>query len=280
MFESCYKIYKNCFPDYPISYENFCERLNIKKSKLFCETDEEKIVGFAVSGSDNIAVVAVEKAYRGKGIGKNLVGLCEEYIKNNGKKTVKLGIGDASLFQGVPVDNDGDNGVYKFFEKCGYKESHLTYNMDIDTYSFEYVALDIPKPENVTYRLAKDSDKEELLKAVQAAEPGWTDLYRNCDDDILLAICDDKIVAFEMINENGGIFTKEDNIIHGCIGCVGTIPQYRKRGIGLDMTANAVQRLRALGCDKVQLLYLVLDKWYGKLGFYITSTQWMGEKEI
>ena len=280
MFESCYKIYKNCFPDYPIGYEEFCERLNIKKSKLFCETDEGKIVGFAVAGSDNIAVIAVEKAYRGKGIGRNLVALCEEYLKNNGKETVKLGVGDASLFQGVPLDNDCDSNIYKFFEKCGYKHSHLTYNMDIDTYSFEYAALDIPKPENVTYRLAKDSDKEDLLKAVQITEPGWTDLYKDCDDDVLLAVCDNKIVAFEMINENGGVFTSEKNIKHGCIGCVGTIPEYRRKGIGLDMTAYAVQRLRALGCDKVQLLYLVLDKWYGKLGFYITSTQWMGEKNI
>ncbi|MBQ8791089.1 MAG: GNAT family N-acetyltransferase [Ruminiclostridium sp.] len=280
MFESCYRIYKSCFPDYPVSYENFCEMLNIKKSKIFCETDEDEIVGFAIAGSCNIAVVAVEKAYRGKGIGKNLVGLCEEYIRNNGHKSVKLGVGDASLFQGVPTDNDGDSEVYKFFEKCGYKHSHLTYNMDIDTYCFEYVGLDIPKPENITYRLAGDSDKEELLKAVEQVEPDWVELYKSCDDDVLLAICDGEIAGFEMVNEYGGNFTKGENVKHGCIGCVGTVPKFRKRGIGLDMTANAVQRLRALGCDKVQLLYLVLDKWYGKLGFYITSTQWMGEKKL
>ncbi|MBR4305232.1 MAG: GNAT family N-acetyltransferase, partial [Ruminiclostridium sp.] len=60
----------------------------------------------------------------------------------------------------------------------------------------------------------------------------------------------------------------------------GTVPKYRKQGIGLDMTARAVQLLKERGCDKVQLLYLVLDKWYGRLGFYKTSTQWMGEKEV
>lgn len=276
MTNNYYKLYKECFPDYPLSFEDFCSMTDIENSATVIEeNDGEGLTGFAIIGKSNISVIAVDKAYRNKGIGSALLKRAEEILRKRGVKEIALARGTNSIFQGVPMDNDSED-ISGFFKKRGYKESHITYNMDIDTADFEYDALDIPKPSNIEYRFATESDKEELLKAVEQVVPDWVDLYRECDDEILLAICDGEIAGFEMLNEYGGIFNK-NAVKHGCIGCVGTVPKFRKRGIGLDMTARSVQILKDRGCDKVQLLYLVLDKWYGKLGFYITSTQWMGE---
>lgn len=279
MIKNYYGLYKDSFPDYPLSFEDFCSMTDIENSATVIEEkDGERLTGFAVVGKSNISVIAVDKAYRNSGVGSRLLSRAEKILIERGVKEISLARGTNSIFQGVPMDN-GNEDASEFFRKRGYKESHITYNMDIDTTDFEYAHLNIPKPQNIEYRFAEESDKEELLKAVELVVPDWVDMYRECDDEILLAICDGKIAGFEMLNEYGGVFTKNAEK-HGCIGCVGTVPEFRKRGIGLDMTARSVQILKDRGCDKVQLLYLVLDKWYGKLGFYITSTQWMGDKRI
>ncbi len=276
MTKNYYELYKACFPDYPLSFEDFCSMTDIEASAAVIEEkDGERLTGFAIIGKNNISVIAVDKAYRNKGIGSRLLKRAEKILLEKCVEKISLGCGTNSIFQGVPMDNDNEDAS-EFFRKRGYEESHITYNMDIDTADFEYAALDIPKPRNIEYRFATESDKEELLKAVEQVATDWVELYRECNDEVLLAICDGEIAGFEMLNEYDGIFTKNAKK-HGCIGCVGTVPKFRKRGIGLDMTARSVQILKDRGCDKVQLLYLVLDKWYGKLGFYITSTQWMGE---
>lgn len=279
MLNSYYSLYKNCFPDYPLSFEDFCAITDIGNSTVILEErDDERLIGFAVIENNNLYVIAVDKSYRNKGVGSRLLKKAEDVLIGTGVNSIVLGHGMHSIFQGVPIDNDGVD-VTHFFKKRGYKGDSVTYNMDIDTADFEYNLLNIPKPENITYRFAESFDLDELLRAVEQTEPGWVDMYRECDEEILLAICDGKIVGFEMLSDEGGIFTKNAEK-HGCIGCVGVVPKFRKKGIGLDMTARAVQILKEKGCDKVQLLYLILDKWYGKLGFYITSTQWMGQKTV
>ena len=278
MFNEFYSLYTDCFPDYPLSYEDFSSMTDIDSATVFEEREKDKLIGFAIVGKQNISVIAVDKSHRRKGVGERLLKLSEEHLINSGIRKIALGTGTNDIFQGVPMDNGGTD-VSDFFVKRGYRESHITYNMDVDTADFDYNALPIPKPKNITYRLAERSDFDGLLKAVEQVLPEWVPLFRECDDEVFLATSDSEIAGFLMLSEQGGIFTKNAEK-HGCIGCVGTVPKYRKQGIGLDMTARAVQLLKERGCDKVQLLYLVLDKWYGRLGFYVTATQRMCEKEV
>ncbi|MBE6658543.1 MAG: GNAT family N-acetyltransferase [Ruminococcaceae bacterium] len=278
MFHSHYQLYQTCFPGYPLSYEDFCDITDIANTPVLPEEkDGDKLIGYALGGNGHVTVLAVDKAYRNRGIGSRLLTQAEARLTENGADRIVLGRG-SSMFQGAPIDADAQD-IQSFFEKRGYRSEGVTYNMDIDTADFVYGTHGIPRPENVTYRFAAATDTDELLTAVERTDSGWTSLYRDCDDDILLAICDGRIVGFELLGEYGGIFTQNAHK-HGSIGCVGVIPEYRRRGIGLDMTARAVQMLKDRGCDKIQLLYLVLDHWYGKLGFYKTSTQWMAHKSL
>jgi len=274
-----YALYQKCFPDYPLEYEGFCSMTGIGDTAVLLEEREgDRLVGFALLGKSNLSLLAVDREYRNRGIGSRILQRAEEYLREQGVKEITLARGTNSIFQGVPTDNEGRD-VSGFFAKRGYTGSYVTYNMELDTATFDYDALPFPKPEGVTYRLAAEEDRVALLKAAEEVVPDWVELYRGCGDDVLLALCDGEIASFAMLNEEGGIFTKQA-AKHGSIGCVGTVPKYRKRGIGLDLTARAVQILKERGSDQVQLLYLVLDKWYGKVGFAISSTHWMAEKTL
>ncbi len=59
-------------------------------------------------------------------------------------------------------------------------------------------------------------------------------------------------------------------------GCVGTLPQYRKQGIGLEMVRRATLLLKAEGFDLSWIHYTHLERWYGKLG-YKTVLRWNRE---
>ena len=56
-------------------------------------------------------------------------------------------------------------------------------------------------------------------------------------------------------------------------GCVGTIPEYREKGIGSEMVRSATQMLRQDGFDLSWIHYTHLAHWYMKLG-YKPVLQW------
>lgn len=59
----------------------------------------------------------------------------------------------------------------------------------------------------------------------------------------------------------------DDGIHIGGPGCVGTIPEYRRRGIGLEMIRRATEILRKDGYDLSWIHYTPLERWYSKLGY-------------
>ena len=56
-------------------------------------------------------------------------------------------------------------------------------------------------------------------------------------------------------------------------GCVGTLPEYRRRGIGLRMVQNATALLAAEGYDIGYIHYTGVGPWYARLG-YRTVLRW------
>lgn len=139
---------------------------------------------------------------------------------------------------------------------------------------------EIPRPNGVTYRFADDNDREKLLAAVKDAQADWLPIFEeNSDAPVLLAVCGDEIAGFEMAEEYGGMFFS-DNEKHSMIGCVGVTHKYRRRGIGLAMTAEGSLSLYERNCKDIQLLYVERVAWYNKLGYEVTSRQWMGRKKI
>ena len=86
-----------------------------------------------------------------------------------------------------------------------------------------------------------------------------------------------KLVAFQLEIVQNALCPKQA-AKHGSIGCVGTVPEYREKGIGLAMVAHATQILKEAGCDKSFIHYTALEKWYGRLGYETCMAFVLGEK--
>ena len=69
------------------------------------------------------------------------------------------------------------------------------------------------------------------------------------------------------LNGNIGRCKCDDKLKIGGVACVGTVPEYRKRGLGLKMVDMATVYLKTLNCDIAYIHYTHLEKWYKKLGY-------------
>ena len=79
----------------------------------------------------------------------------------------------------------------------------------------------------------------------------------------------EKIAAFCLL-EDWGV---QEGLRIGGPGCVGTVPEYRKQGIGLEMVRLATELVQNEGFDISWIHYTHLEKWYSKLGYH-TILRW------
>ncbi len=272
-----YDIYCEAMPRYPLTYERFRDILHRDNSQIFTAENSKTIIGFCVVNDNSVVILCVKKEYRHCGYGRHLLIMAEGFISVNYNEIV---LGGGGLFQGVPCDEDEESSV-PFFEKRGYTADFTSVNMGLELDDKSAAMLKrTPRPDGITYRFATDSDREKLLAAVKDAQADWLPIFEeNKDAPVLLAVCGDEIAGFEMVEEDGGMFFA-DNEKHGMIGCVGVTHKYRRRGIGLAMTAEGSLSLYKRNCKDIQLLYVERVAWYNKLGYEVTSRQWMGRKKI
>lgn len=271
-----YELYMKCFPEYQTTPELFTELLKPQEARIIAEYDHGKLAGYAMVHGGSIPVLCVAEEHRRQGIGSRLLEAAEGYIRGLGEKKLTLGCGPYYLLQGVP---DVGNNV-SFFEKRGYTAGWTSINMELDLSSFDPASLNIPPaPKGLIYRFAEKSDLPALLKAVEDAEEGWSGIFADCSDPILLAELNGEISGFEILSPDGGYFTRPGQRV-GTIGCVGVVPAKRERGIGLSMVAEGAGWLKDHSCTQIELRYTWLESWYGKLGFRTVAHQWMGEKSL
>lgn len=275
MHREFYELYLRCFPEYPVAEEVFCQVLRPEAAHLITETGEGRMAGYAMIHGESIPVLCVAEEYRRQGIGSRLLRAAEEYIRNQGGGRVCLGQGPHYLLQGVP-----EGPAVDFFQRRSYTASWSSINMELALDGFDAGHLDIPPaPAGLECRFAREEDLPALLKAVEAAEEGWVDIFASCEDPIFLAVLDGEIAGFEILTPDGGYFLRPGQQV-GSVGCVGVVPSMRERGIGMDMAAQGIQWLKDQGSTLVELRYTWLEDWYGKLGFHTVSRQWMGEREL
>ena len=94
-------------------------------------------------------------------------------------------------------------------------------------------------------------------------------LFFGEDQRFYCAFDGDNIASFCIVEDMG---------IHcglqvGGPGCVGTLPEYRRKGIGLEMVRRATVSLLDEGYDLFWIHYTSKERWYSKLG-YTTVLRW------
>ena len=135
-------------------------------------------------------------------------------------------------------------------------------------FSVDAVKIDVP-PEITFEYFRGDADK--LLEAVRQVEEGWAPIYEK-KPRTFCAYHGDRIVSFCIIED----MKSYENLKIGGPGCVGTVPDFRKKGVGLRMVQLATDILKQEGFDISYIHYTGVARWYAKLG-YEPILKWNGE---
>lgn len=254
-----YEIFGACFPEIKLTSEQFT-RLAEGGSSQRTAYDG----GFALTEDDRVTLLAVHPDHRGRGVGTRLLADCEQSIARRGFGSAVLG-GDLLCGAG-----DACRG---FFEKRGYilGEEYSEMYADLSEYCD-------PLPENEARYGFYGGDIGALRDAVAAVEPEWVG-YFDGNGDYFCGFLDGRIVSF-CIFEDDVLSVVSDGSRCGSVGCVGTIPKARRRGIGLKTVSLALCELKARGCGRCYIHMTALDGWYGKLGAKVLLKYRQGEKQL
>ena len=132
---------------------------------------------------------------------------------------------------------------------------------------FDPAALAIPVPARITFGLYTD-DHARLIEAVRAVDEEWAQYFQP-GDRIFAAMDGERICSFCILDD----FGEYKGMKIGAPGCVGTVPGYRRQGIGLRMVQLATQQLKEAGYELSWIHYTSVGHWYARLG-YKTVIRW------
>ncbi len=118
-------------------------------------------------------------------------------------------------------------------------------------------------------------DIEKLKEDVARVVPHWTQFFGE-DSRIFCGFINGEVVCFCQIEDFGEHKLGDKTVKIGGPGCVGTLPEYRDRGLGLTMVKEVTQILKEDGYDCSYIHYTYETGWYSKLG-YKKIVSWCGE---
>lgn len=111
---------------------------------------------------------------------------------------------------------------------------------------------------------------DRLKDAVLRVEEKWC-RYFDGAARVFCAYADGEIVSFCIVEEDADCLLSDSFHKVGSIGCVGTLPEYRGRGIGLRLVDLATVLLKKAGCEAAYIGYTHLDFWYERLGYQVVA---------
>lgn len=156
-----------------------------------------------------------------------------------------------------------------FFEKDYIRtlpEEHIFDEQIIDLHAWQ-AGKTVDCPAHITFGFYQ-GDVETLQDAVRSVEDDWVQWFGKTER-VFCAFDGDRVVSFCIVDD----FGEADGLKVGAPGCVGTIPSYRKQGIGLRMVQLATAILQEEGYDLSWIHYTHVGHWYAKLG-YQTVVRW------
>ena len=124
-------------------------------------------------------------------------------------------------------------------------------------------------PEGIVFSEA-DGSAPAVLEAVRQTAEGWLP-YFQAGSRVYCAMDGETVAAFCILTD----WDLNLGLRIGGPGCVGTVPAYRRKGIGLELVRRATEKLGAEGFDLSWIHYTHLARWYQKLG-YRTVLRWTG----
>lgn len=291
---------------YSIPADKFYSLINGEGSVVFCFTERNETLGFAliyymrvgIKGDPaaqhyrgGLAAIAVTPSRQREGIGMTLHDDAMRFLKDKIWKSLKmstplaessviqLGSTFPRIFPGVPTVLPSR----PWFEKMGWK---IKENTEIDLYGRIPTGVNQDSwrrqahKNGVSFRPAKIDDEKQLMalqKANFAKIPGWPDMFTRLfragrADDIHLAIWKGKIIGATIAAMPGSPMTNmlawPDTLGEKCasIACVGISKEARGKGAGEGLVAAAIQELERKGADGVFIDWVSLKGFYERFG--------------
>ena len=139
---------------------------------------------------------------------------------------------------------------------------------------FDAAVFSFPVPEGVSFGLYTGAH-DALLAAVAQVGQGWVPLFRP-EDRVYCAMAGDQIVSFCLVEEMGTHRLNGKTLRVAGPGCVGTVPAFRRQGIGLKMVCDVTDLLRREGYDISYIHFTGVAPWYARLG-YRTCLRWTSQ---
>lgn len=219
--------------------------------------------GFALISGSDIRLLCVAPERQGNGTGSRLLAQAEEHIRNSGGKHAVIGGSGSRLLIGAPEKSAG------FFTKRGYDLSERVAEMYGKP---EFLDLDCPECPGAEFGFYGG----DVSGAVAAVDPDWVQYFG--ESEVYCGIVDGEIASFCLLDEDVKCIFPGRKV--GSIGCVGTVPEFRRRGIGLRMVAEASRELIRRGCDRIFIHYTGVYDWYARLGYRTGIMLRMGGKRL
>lgn len=298
MVTQLFNLFKRNFGYLAVSDDTAMELLSDKGNKVFARYDRSNnLIAASVVHNNTILMLAVDKEYRGHGIGTALLEMSEEYIKSKGYDHVVFGVGLMSYFApGVPTSTmlvempespelwEGLEAYpAEFVKRRGYNHASGCNIFDMDmplTDATEFPVHHGETKDGVTYRFASIEDKEGIMACCKAGADYFAGYYQ--DDNFYTTDSDERVLVADIDGDIVGCLLVMTYSETGEIGCVTVAPKARGKKIGTNMSIAATSYIKDKGCSRAFLSYTYsgLDKMYGKAGYKICAYYYMAKKEF
>lgn len=237
----------------------------------FCAVDTNQ------GDTAGLILLLVEPARQLSGVGTELLNRAEKKLKEMDVHRLTLGAGNGDYFwPGLPEEQ---GKAWSFFRERGFVEEESSEDLIQDLQDFS-------TPEWVTARLASscavlriaEPAHHSRIAAFESLQfPAWASYFNHEMEqggysNILLAQSSEGGILGTLLlrHSTPTPWTTMNGKQMGTLNTLGVAPERQGQGIGLALTAGAMEVLRKRGCSHCLIQWTGLTEWYGKLG----ATTW------
>ena len=150
-----------------------------------------------------------------------------------------------------------------FIKKLPENENFDELVFELKDFSENDVELSVD--ENIRFDFWKGELTNPILQeAIKSVDKDWPEFFNEkAKDRIYCAFDGENIASFCIVDT----FGEYKGLKVGGPGCVGTVPAYRKKGIGLKLVQKATQILKDENYDLSYIHWTRVGPWYQKLGY-------------
>ncbi|GFN14559.1 hypothetical protein AtubIFM55763_008296 [Aspergillus tubingensis] len=290
-------IWNAALPTYPLSAQKLQLLVNQEHGHHFVARIGADIVGFALTYTSNtstgvagnIAVLAVDLAKQGQGLGTALISKITAWYKANLKlPRLELSSSFPRFFPGVP--DDLPSSVQEFFQKRGFSlwdtnPRNVDLYRDIRDFKAPDAYIARAADQGYTFGPLQPEHYEECLAGQRknfSANAAWVRQYEELHPTkypfSVMAAFDSqgKQAAWTlMLGPDSPALQRNWALPPVCgpktglIGCVGVDVDHRKKGLGLALLSHAMEDMKRRGVEGVFVDWVVLEGFYEQLGFTV-----------